>query len=790
MSNDHEKSQPTERQRDAGDSTKPTTSHKTATESISNEKQAKRHSENFESLSQDTKALGKHTIADQPLVLHDSTTGETLYDASKRHAKVLDKVSADTEKTVPKKNEPEHPHLKAGERLLQMEQALRDDKARTNGNANDHSSVSHRIPAPESRPSYTTKQVVQRSETTDGAKTLSGKSQGGDHHYERAREKTSIKQVSDTTGGEHSRPIKQEFSAWIPDYKTVGMAGTIPKFVEVHMSPNDNTEIEKHYRKSLDGKDESKLSEFDRTKFKNLAICDVAINKYQAALTKSELRDTEHVPDQLRGLMLAGAALQDGAALGATKAVFHKVIEGGAIGDLASGTAMGLAFGKVVATLAASVNPWTRLAAGALRTGGVAVAIAEVGKIGTDGWNGLMKSVPALEEVSKHPNEKTFAAAKESIEENLGDPLADAALVGLGFAAAHGIEKATSGGGKGGGRAHEGESRSAAEPGDRAGKNQHAEPTSKREQHADEEQFEELKHKDKPHESPKIAHREYSCENKTEEYVRILKSGEHEERMIVMSSWCSSMPKKGDTSCYSPIKVHVLTDSPADLANIQNALIPELLRDSVLLNRVGQWKGMDPQFGLLGTGHPKSVFPTGEGQGAKGFTIYAQTAEDAMIIQKRVDTILCEKGLDLKKEFPTGNCEECPGKSKRVSICRDTFEEGRDLNGHYGPVLDEAVSKIINSRYGLKPNDRLSDAHLRDLEKRTGIASGALTYSFDGKLMIKGAGGSKGYHHGYYALESGVDTTFGKLVERPALYAVYRACGIDPCDTNVIWKSK
>jgi hypothetical protein len=77
MSNDKEKSQPTERQRDAGDNTKPATSQKTATESISNEKQAKRHDENFESLSQNTKALGKHTIAEQPLVLHDSTTGET-----------------------------------------------------------------------------------------------------------------------------------------------------------------------------------------------------------------------------------------------------------------------------------------------------------------------------------------------------------------------------------------------------------------------------------------------------------------------------------------------------------------------------------------------------------------------------------------------------------------------------------------------------------------------------------------------------------------------------------------
>lgn len=786
MSNDHEKPQPKDHQRDAGDSTKPATSQKTANESISNEKRAKLHDENFESLSQKTKALGKHTIAEHPLVLHDSTTGETLYDASKRRAKVFDKVASETPDSGPKKNDADHTHLKAGERLLQMEQALHEDKSSGDVNATDHSSVSHKIPSSDMRSIHASKQVAQRDGTAHGTKAP-----GGELNQENSREKTSIHEVHDTAHGAPAGPIKQEFSAWIPDYKTVGMPGMIPKFLEVHMSPGDNTEIEKHYRKSLNGKDETTLSEFDRTKLKNLAICDVAIDKYQEALTKSELKETHNMPDQVRGLMLAGAALQDGSALGATKAVFHKVIEGGAIGDLASGTAMGLAFGKVVATLAANVNPWTRLAAGALRTGGVAMAIADVGKIGTDSWNGLMKSVPALEELSKHPSEKSFAAAKESIEENLGDPLADVALVGLGFAAAHGIEKALpGGGGKGGPRAHESESKSSTNPGDHAAKNQRPEPTSRSEHPTNEARVEEQKHKDKPHESPKISHGEYSCENKTEEFVRILKSGEHEEQMIVMSGWCTSMPKKGNTSSYSPIKVHVLTDSPMDLANVQNALIPELLRDPVLLKHVGQWKGMDPQWGLVGKGNPKVAFPTGEGQGAKGFTIYAQTADDAMIIQNRVDTILYEKGLHLKEEIPTGNCEECPGRSKRVSVCRDTFEEGVDPTGHPGPVVDAVVSKEINSRYKLQPTDRLSDAHLRDLEKRSGIASGALTYSTTGKLMIKGACGKAGYHNGYYAVESGVDTTFGKLVERPALYSLYRACGIDPCDINVVWKLK
>lgn len=764
MPNDHEKSQPTDRKRDAGDNTKPTTSQKTAAESVSTETQAKRHAENFDSLSHDTKALGHYTKAEQPLVLHDSTTGETLYDASKRHGKVLDQVSGHATDTHAQKQDAGK-HLKAGERLLLMEQALLKNKSHE---SKDLSSVSNKIPTLEPR---------------------------ADHHD--AASERIAKSDSDTVRGDHHSPIKQEFSAWIPDYKTVGAPGVLPKLVEVHMSPSDNREIERHYRESLHGRDESKLSDFDRTKLTNLAICDVAIDKYQTALTKSELNDTRNLPDQVRGLMLAGSALQDGAALGATKAVFHKVIEGGAIGDLASGTAMGMAFGKVVATLAANVNPWTRAAATLMRTGGVALAIKEVGEIGSHGWDGLMKSIPALDEVCKHPDEKTFAKAKESIEKHLGDPLADATLVGLGFAAAHGIEKAIPGGTKSGGKggSHE-DTGPTANHGDNARSRSHPEETSNkhdapkdaRTEPSKEGQTEAQKHKDVRHDLPRLAHSEYTCENNTEDFFRILKCGEHEERMMYMKGWFASIPKT-NVACESPIKVHVLTDSAADLANVQRALIPELLRDPILLKHMGKWKGQDPKIALTGEGHSKVVAPTGEGQGAKGFTIYARSAEDALIVQRRVDAILHEQGLKLKEDMPTGNCETCPGQSKRVAICRDTFAKGRDSNGHLGPVIDEPVALNINMRYGLKPGDRLSAENLRDLEQRTGIARGVLTYSTDGRLMLKGAGGEP-YHGGYYATESGVETAMGKRLERPALYALYRACGFDPCDPTIMWKRK
>jgi hypothetical protein len=866
MSDEQKKLHPVEQKKDAGDHQKPVTSQKTANEAVSDDPQAKMHAENFSSLSHDTKALGKHVIADNPLILHDSKTNETLYDASKRHGKVLEQVApggksgakqhgADAkagekthvgesthsgEKTHvdEKSHAGSEKHMSAGQRIVEFELARQAEKIQKAANAGDASSVAHKIPVLDSRPGGAERQPLR--EAGRGASRGGGGQDQGRAHSEAGqehgrsgagqeqvraanrndgardvgREVHRSDSVRDTARGDKPGVIAQEFSVWIPDYKTLASPAILPKLVEVHMTPADNIEIDRHYRETLHGRDESTLSDFDRQKLKNLAICDVAIDRYQQALTRSELHDTKNMPDQVRGFMLAGCALEDGAALGATKAVLHKVIEGGAIGDLASGTAMGMAFGKVVGTLAASINPVTRGIALALRTGGVALAIKEIGELGTKGVDGLMKSVPSLQELCNHPSEKSFAHAKESVEDHLGDPLADATLVGLGFAAAHGMEKALPGGAKGGGKSHAGEHHEA--PGrqghgeehagrsssgrdgshnDGARRDGHAEPTSRdrvsreRDSHR-EKSVEAQKHKDVSQEVPKVSHSEYSCTDSAEGVIRTLKCGEHEQHLIRRRDWYCSMPRVGENVTHSPIKVHVLTDSPADLAKVQNALIPELLGDKVLIEKVGQWKGQDPMVGVGGEAHPNSVQPTGVGQGAKGFTIYSATAEDALIVQRRIDAILHEKGLSLKEEFKTGNTEECPGLSKRVSICRDTFEQGLDDRGLKGPLVDEPVARDVHQRYGLKPGQRLSPENIRDLETHTGIMPGGITYSTDGRLMVRSKGGQADYHSGYYAVESGVDTSMGKRVERPALYALYRACGFDPCDPAVIWKKK
>lgn len=747
MPTDHEKRQPIEPRRDVSDGQKPTTSQKTANEAVSSDRQAKRHSENFESLSHDTKALGQHLKAEQPLVLHDSATGETLYDASKRRAKVSEQVQ----------------HKPAGEKIVEMERALQNRREGT-----DHHSSDLKIPSAAERPDGASRQVVRehnRSEARDAGGRIGGRGTEATHEGDKRR---------DTARGDAPGAIKQDTSLWIPDYKSLSSPTILPKLVEVRLKTSDNARIEELYRKSLGKRDESLVSDFEKQNLRNLAFCDVTLERYQEALTKNTLRETQHMPDQVRGLMLAGAALEDGAAIGASKAVLHKVILDGAIGDLTSGTAMGFAFGKVIGTLAANVNPWTRLGARALQAGGLALAVKEIGQVGVDGYNGLMKSLPALQECCAHPSEKNFARAKANVEDNLGDPLADGTLISLGFAAAHGIEKvATRGGVNRSGGHHE-----------------VSEKQSIDQAHGKlNEQFDKQRHKDVQLEIARQVHSDFACENKVEDFRRVLKCRGEELELIWQGGWFGTA-SSGSGSTDSPIKVHVLTDSLSDLVKVQRVLIPELMHDSVLKSRVGKWKGMDPKLSLTGETNSLVQAPTGTGQGAKAFTVYAANAEAAILIQRRIDAIMHEKGLSLKHEFNTGNTEVCPGLSKRVSICRDTFKYGRATNGHPGCVIDEPVASVIEARGGVEAGERLSSDQLRVLEAAVGIQPNLLDYSRSGQLMLKTTGTDwRPYHgDGFYATESGAGVKFGERTERPALYALYREFGFDPCDPNLVWK--
>ncbi len=796
MSQDREKHKPIDAKRDASDNHKQTTSQKTANEAISSDTQAKRHSENFESLSHDTKALGLHVKAEQPLILHDSTTGETFYDASKRRSKLVAQVEG--KPGTPGRAEPATEQKR--DELQKPAGLQRDDELKMpTGEARHsapHKSAGDKIIEMERERLAAKHGTPIKSETADGQTRETKHKSAGDKIVEMERNLLAAKHSDhlsdrsvehDTVGGDKVGLIKQDTSLWMPDYKSMASPMVLPKMVEVRLTPADNHRIEELYRKNLSATDkhgvnrgEKGLTDFEKQNLRNLAVCDLALEKYQEALTKSTLNETRHMPDPVRGLMLAGAALGDGAAIGASKAVLHKVIQGGAIGDLASGTAMGVAFGKVVGTLAANVNPWTRLGARALQAGGLALAVKEIGQVGADGYNGLMKSLPALQDCCSHPSEKTFAHAKAITEDNLGEPLADATLVGLGFAAAHGVEKAvTSGGGKGGaGKQHE----TAAEGAEGL----------KTKSDAPEGRVEKYKQRD-VQELPKLAHSGYECVRANDDCVRILKCGQHELKMMKWEGWFNAVTP-GDGKAPSPIKVHVLTESAEDLARVQSALIPELMRDAELLKYVAKWRGMDPAFATEGQGRPGVVAPDGVGQGAKAFTIYTKTAEEAIKVQKRVDGILHAKGLGLKEEIKTGNTEVAGGLSMRAAVSRDTFEEGRYFDPMYnvsfkGPVLDAVVEQRLVASFKLSPGSKLTQPMLSAIEQKTGLKPGTMVYGAGDRLMLRSGGGqSRSDGAGYYAVESEMSTTFGQLVERPALYALYRAVGVDPCDPAIIWR--
>lgn len=237
-------------------------------------------------------------------------------------------------------------------------------------------------------------------------------------------------------------PITTEVIVPLADYKSLGKP--LPRFVAVKLGPEDNAAIEKRFEEHLAGRKESPISDSDKQKLQNLAICDVFIDKYQEELSRLELREAKN------GWVLAGWALEDGAVLGTAKAMLQKGIDEGALDETAKGAAGAVAFTKAVVMLAANANPYARAAGFALQGTAITVAAAEIGQIGQESVAGLMSSLPALQKIAAEPTEANLAQAKETVEKELGPPLADAALFALGFAVVHGVNKAIPGGGKAG----------------------------------------------------------------------------------------------------------------------------------------------------------------------------------------------------------------------------------------------------------------------------------------------------------------------------------------------------
>jgi hypothetical protein len=252
-----------------------------------------------------------------------------------------------------------------------------------------------------------------------------------------------------------------------------------------------------------------------------------------------------------------------------------------------------------------------------------------------------------------------------------------------------------------------------------------------------------------------------------------------------------------------PVKLHVVTDSPKDLAKLQKALIPGLFADPDVV----AFKTMDPlrwatQDAKSQRTRAKGPKPNGRHQEAKGFTVYLPA--DAAAVRRareRLSKDIEAKGLSLKSRMRTGNVDKMDG-TGRVGLVRSEFPYALSEDGRYeGVLIEPAVAERLEKEFReeLKLGERTKFTYeeLREIERRTGLKSRILRYSELRSLMI--ATGQKDElaekllaaifekkveqkltaFDDEYLSESGAGREFGELSARPALYALAARYGID-----------
>lgn len=226
----------------------------------------------------------------------------------------------------------------------------------------------------------------------------------------------------------------------LPDIKTF-MPGSIPGFVSLRLGPEDEKDILKNFKQQLEKHDQTKLSDFDREKIHDTAVCDVVLQKYQDTLTQHEIQAAKNLPTLERAGYLSKAALIDGACLGATKEVLHKVIAENEVENQMTGLAVGMMLGKTIGVIATSSNLALRGIATVLHTGGIALAAEQITQISTKYAEAFTKTAPAFWELSKDPSAPSFEKTKHLVEQEFGPPIADTALFAAGLAAGHAADK-------------------------------------------------------------------------------------------------------------------------------------------------------------------------------------------------------------------------------------------------------------------------------------------------------------------------------------------------------------
>lgn len=276
---------------------------------------------------------------------------------------------------------------------------------------------------------------------------------------------------------------------------------------------------------------------------------------------------------------------------------------------------------------------------------------------------------------------------------------------------------------------------------------------------------------------------------------------------------------KSNKSDGGPIKLHIIVNSVEDFKNVYTVLFPHLTKGAELDNLLLGWKSIDPRFAIHGDDWADMVvrrrldvqkdletfaqlpedlirkgviIPNGIKQGGKGFTIYLEEGQDFRAVVNKLDQILVKSGAELKRSIPAeqASVDLVVGASKRIGIARQQWRLGQ-----FGPnavdkgaVLEDAVVAAIKRRYNLASDVSLTDDILRKFESEVGILPKSLVYSQDGRHLLmelsrRSFKEIREVSSGNWAYvdESKAVNRHG-LVDRPALYALYRKLNLEPSD--------
>lgn len=266
---------------------------------------------------------------------------------------------------------------------------------------------------------------------------------------------------------------------------------------------------------------------------------------------------------------------------------------------------------------------------------------------------------------------------------------------------------------------------------------------------------------------------------------------EHGDTQVVFDgnrTW--SYPRFVESNDLGGVKIHVRATDGQDLRTLQAELIQALAHDPVLVSRISQWKTQNVREALT-DGKDANGFWNGFGEGerAKGFTIYLRSDAHLIPVVERLEAIIGKAGLSLERameaEHPTFTQIEG---TNRITVTRDLLERSPDSTKDK-PIakLDAELVGQIHGKYNLAAGGRLSEAQLREVETASGLKSETLAYDSQGNLVLKTvhASSSDSYGNGIYLTDTGiVNQDFGGFTDRRALYALSRDFGLNPALTS------